>query len=391
MLTATHAGTTATYAYWPDGTRRSTTTSGSGAASTQTFHYGTDGTLVNDTTADATTGAAATTASYLLTAGREARTLQPGTTTTGALPTRCVSTVTTGTGAGYLLRDRHSSVTALIDTTGAVTDTYHYSDYGPPAQPNGQSAPSSSPALGGQANPFQYTGATPVSSMTDPTTGLLLLPARSYDPTQGRFTSRDTANVFNHYQAFSTNPIAVTDTTGHFSLTDLLIDIGAAILFAVVAVATAGAALTALPAVIGAEAGPPPPAASPSLSPPPSPQSPAPPEPSPPPSKPPTTSTTPSAANTSYQRPTLRSQAPSNSLPARSPLWPASARARRRGSDRRSRRSHPRRLRLPRRPERRNRPGQHRVQTQCPRRGRRRRHPQSRWPQVRTEDLRLHD
>ena len=75
MLTATHAGTTATYAYWPDGTPRSTTTSGSGAASTQTFHYGTDGTLVNDTTADATTGAAATTASYLLTAGREARTL----------------------------------------------------------------------------------------------------------------------------------------------------------------------------------------------------------------------------------------------------------------------------------------------------------------------------
>jgi RHS repeat-associated protein len=255
MLTATHAGTTATYAYWPDGTPRSTTTSGSGAASTQTFHYGTDGTLVNDTTADATTGAAATTASYLLTAGREARTLQPGTTTTGALPTSGASTpVTTGTGAGYLLRDRHSSVTALIDTTGAVTDTYHYSDYGAPTQPNGRSAPSSSPALGGQANPFQYTGATPVSSMTDPTTGLLLLPARSYDPTQGRFTSRDTANVFNHYQAFSTNPITVTDTTGHFSLTDLLIDIGAAILFAVVAVATAGAALTALPAVIGAEA-----------------------------------------------------------------------------------------------------------------------------------------
>jgi len=253
MLTATHAGTTAAYTYWPDGTRRSTTTSG---ASTQTFHYGTDGTLVNDTTADPTTGTTATTASYLLTAGREARTLQPGTTTTGAVPTTgAPAPVTTGTGTGYLLRDRHSSVTALIDTTAAVTNTYHYSDYGAPTQPNGQPAPSTTPAPGGRANPFQYTGATPTSSLTDPTTGQLLLPARSYDPTQGRFTSRDTANVFNHYQAFSTNPITLLDTTGHFSLADLLIDIGTAIAFIVAAVATGGAALTALPAVIGAEVG----------------------------------------------------------------------------------------------------------------------------------------
>jgi hypothetical protein len=91
--------------------------------------------------------------------------------------------------------------------------------------------------------------------MTDATTGLLMLPARSYDPGQGRFTSRDTANVFNHYQAFSTNPIVNTDPTGHFSLADLLIDIGVAIVFIVATVATAGAAATALPAVIGMEAG----------------------------------------------------------------------------------------------------------------------------------------
>jgi RHS repeat-associated protein len=251
MLTATHNGTTTAYSYWPDGTPRATTTTGSGGASSQTFHYGTDGTLTNDTTTDPTTGATTTTASYLLTAGREARTLQPGTTTTGTVPTTGTpAPVTTGTGTGYLLRDRHSSVTALIDTTTTVTNTYHYSDYGTPTQPNGQPAPSSSPALGGRANPFQYTGATPVSSRTDLTTGLLLLPARNYDPTQNRFTSRDTANVFNHYQAFSTNPITLTDTTGHFSLEDLLIDIGSVILFAVIAVATAG---VAIPAVIGTE------------------------------------------------------------------------------------------------------------------------------------------
>jgi hypothetical protein len=60
--------------------------------------------------------------------------------------------------------------------------------------------------------------------------------------------------VFNHYQGFSTNPIVLVDLTGHFSVADLLIDIGMTILFAVAAVATAGAALAAAPAIVGAEA-----------------------------------------------------------------------------------------------------------------------------------------
>lgn len=224
------------------------------ATTTQTFHYGPDGTLVNDTTADATTGTTATTASYLLTGGREARTLQPGTTSGGIVPADAVpAPITTGTGTGYLLRDRHSSVTALIDHDAAVTNTYHYGDYGPPAGPDGQPQPTSTPTPGGRSNPFQYTGATPTASMTDPTTGLLLLPARSYDPTQGRFTSRDTASVFNKYQGFSTNPIINLDPTGHFSLEDLLVDIGTLILFTAAAIATGGAALAAAPALIGAE------------------------------------------------------------------------------------------------------------------------------------------
>ena len=91
--------------------------------------------------------------------------------------------------------------------------------------------------------------------MTDAVTGQLLLPARSYDPSQGRFTSRDTANVFNHYQGFSTNPILLVDPTGHFSLADLLIDIGMVIVFAVATVASAGGALAALPAIAAAEVG----------------------------------------------------------------------------------------------------------------------------------------
>jgi RHS repeat-associated protein len=228
---------------------------------TQTFHYGPDGSLANDTTAGSgdqgTDAGAATTASYLITAGREARTLQPGTTSVGTVPSGAPAPVSTGAGTGYLLRDRHSSVTALVDATAAVTESYAYGDYGAAASPNGQLLPMAptTPDPGGRTNPFRYAGATPLSSMTDAATSLLLLPARSYDSAQGRFTSRDTANVFNHYQAFSTNPIINSDPTGHFSLADLLIDIGVAIAFIVATVATAGAAATALPAVIGMEAG----------------------------------------------------------------------------------------------------------------------------------------
>jgi hypothetical protein len=91
--------------------------------------------------------------------------------------------------------------------------------------------------------------------MTDGVTGLLLLPARSYDPTQARFTSRDAANVFNHYQGFSTNPIRLVDLTGHDASSDIFLDIGMALLFLVAAAAavfTAGAAVAALPAIVEA-------------------------------------------------------------------------------------------------------------------------------------------
>ncbi len=240
--------------------KASSTPTTTSTTTTTSFHYGTDGSLANDTTGSAsadTQANTATTASYLLTAGREARTLQPGTTASGTVPQGAPAPVSTGTGTGYLLRDRHSSVTALVDATGAVTDTYAYGDYGTAASPSGQALPGPRPALdaGGRTNPFRYTGASVLSSMSDATTGLLLLPARSYDPIQGRFTSRDTANVFNHYQAFSTNPVINSDPTGHLSLRDLLLDIGMAIVFAVATIATGGAAATALPAVIGLEAG----------------------------------------------------------------------------------------------------------------------------------------
>ncbi len=63
--------------------------------------------------------------------------------------------MTTGDGTGYFLRDRHSSVTALVDSTAAVTDTYAYSDYGAAASPDGRLRPAASggPDPGGRTQP----------------------------------------------------------------------------------------------------------------------------------------------------------------------------------------------------------------------------------------------
>ena len=135
----TKAGVVTTYAYWPDGTRRqATTVDPASGTSSVVLHYGPDGAFLNDTTTQSGTGNdGSATASYLVTAGREARTLQPGTTAAGtsAAP---AAPITTGAGVGYLLRDRHTSVTALVDSAGTVTNTYAYSDYGSPALLDGR-------------------------------------------------------------------------------------------------------------------------------------------------------------------------------------------------------------------------------------------------------------
>ena len=90
--------------------------------------------------------------------------------------------------------------------------------------------------------------------MTDALTGHLLLPARSYDPAQGRFTSRDSANVFNRYQGFSTNPIGLVDLSGRISQTDIIIDVTVLAVLVLAAAITGGAAFLAIPAVVGAMA-----------------------------------------------------------------------------------------------------------------------------------------
>lgn len=246
-------GSKTVYGYWPDGSRRSIKTTGpDGRVSTVTLHYGTDGNLVNDTTQDAGTGArSAATASYLLTTGRDARTLLPGTAASGAVADTPEAPITTGTGTGYYLRDRHSSVTAQVDSAGTVTSSYAYTDYGAPARADGQplrvtAAPS------GRANPYTYLGAAPGGPWTSAVTGLLVFSMRSYNAATGRFTSPDPVDAHNLYQGFETNPIANADLAGGISTPDIVLDCVFAFVFAASIVLSFGAAAAAVGAAVAA-------------------------------------------------------------------------------------------------------------------------------------------
>jgi len=234
----THAGVTTSYTYWPDHTRRTATTTTGGVGHTITYHYATDGKIADETYAG---GGSAVTATYLMGVNREARTLD---TAAGAAQD-------TGVGTGYYLTDAHGSVTTMIDASGAVTASYAYGDYGQPdgASPALLATPAADPAGNAAVNPFTYDGA-----YTNPTTGTQYLPARTYDPDQGRFLTADAADQFNRYQAFDTNPIVDTDPTGQWALPQIVTDLFAALVFVATAIASAGAAIPVYAAVAAGEA-----------------------------------------------------------------------------------------------------------------------------------------
>jgi RHS repeat-associated protein len=184
------------------------------------------------------------TASYLLAVNREARTLLDATGTSPG------TSQTTGPGTGYYLTDAHGSVTAMIDDSGQVTASYAYGDYGQPigASPALLPTPAASPAGNAAVNPFGYDGA-----YTNPATGTQYLPARTYDPAQGRFLSLDAADQINRYQAFDTNPVNNTDPTGQWAFPQILTDVFAAALFIACGIVSVGAAAPVLAAVVAGE------------------------------------------------------------------------------------------------------------------------------------------
>ncbi|MFF7183593.1 RHS repeat-associated core domain-containing protein [Streptomyces sp. NPDC008121] len=215
----TAGGTAVRYTYWADGTRATTaeTTPAGGSSGprerTTVFHYAPGGTLINDThtstpadsgSADPADGREGTTASYLMAGARHARTLTgPG------------ADAAASTGAGYIIADRHGSITALTGPEGNVTQAWNYTDYGQPASAAGTALqpPSTGPA-GPARQPFTYAGEYTAAD------GTQYLKTRTYDPVQKRFTTADSAPQFNRYQAFNANPLTYTDPTGRTSEND---------------------------------------------------------------------------------------------------------------------------------------------------------------------------
>jgi len=124
----------------------------------------------------------------------------------------------------YYLADGLGSVRQLADGQGYIVQRYDYSPFGRVVA-----------AEGGQADPLQYTG-----EQWDGDAGLLYLRARWYDPTTGRFLTRDPfpglaalPQTQHPYIYVHNNPINLTDPGGEIApiIAIPLIVAGAALIF----------------------------------------------------------------------------------------------------------------------------------------------------------------
>ncbi len=105
----------------------------------------------------------------------------------------------------YYLSDGQGNVRLLTDANGAITDQYRYDAFGNLLSSQGSTI-----------NPYRYTG-----QQLDSLTGLYDLRARYYDPTSGRFLSRDTAGIdvsnpvkLNRYSYAQDDPVDFVDPSG---------------------------------------------------------------------------------------------------------------------------------------------------------------------------------
>ena len=103
-------------------------------------------------------------------------------------------------GSEFYVSDANKNVVALMDTTGAVTDTYVYDPFGNCAH------------AGTSANPFRFS-----SEYHDDETDLVYYNYRYYSPELGRWISRDSIGEeggINLYVMIDNNPLTFMDKHG---------------------------------------------------------------------------------------------------------------------------------------------------------------------------------
>ena len=115
---------------------------------------------------------------------------------------------TRGENTSYYLYDGHGDVRGLLDTDGAVTDTYRYNAYGELLEKTGDTE-----------NHYLYTG-----EFCDDMSNLYYLRARYMNPSTGTFISMDTyeGNIYDpdtlhKYLYANGNPVTYNDPSGNFA------------------------------------------------------------------------------------------------------------------------------------------------------------------------------
>jgi len=190
---------------WDGWGRLKTTTIGS---NTVTYTYDPTGALKTRTSSNPST-----TLNYLL--GDLFETNASGTTTTSYIdgpagnlasyngPPTSTSTPT------YLYYDAHGNLAAEANSSGAITGNHSYDPFG---------APGDSPPTNTTAHRFTARW----DKQYDTTSGLILMGARPYDPTTGRFLSVDPipGGSLNNYDYAGQDPINNYDLTGTMSEED---------------------------------------------------------------------------------------------------------------------------------------------------------------------------
>jgi RHS repeat-associated protein len=101
----------------------------------------------------------------------------------------------------YFTTDGLGSTTDLTDSNGAKTDGYNYDVFG-----------AQSHSLGASSNQRLFAGEQSDAGVAD--SGLQYLRARYYDPTAGRFISRDPLRIGNRYSYVGSNPTTLSDPQG---------------------------------------------------------------------------------------------------------------------------------------------------------------------------------